>query len=91
MKLMIIRHGDPDYELDSLTEKGRREAGLLAKRLVNEQIDHYYLSPLGRALATAEYTLKAKNAEGESHVRLLGLGHPQGPRIPAGYSAGHRP
>lgn len=65
MKLMIIRHGDPDYELDSLTEKGRREAGLLAKRLVNEQIDHYYLSPLGRALATAEYTLKAKNAEGE--------------------------
>ncbi|MCI5729625.1 MAG: histidine phosphatase family protein, partial [Clostridia bacterium] len=25
MKLIIIRHGDPDYEKDSLTEKGWRE------------------------------------------------------------------
>lgn len=66
MKILIIRHGDPDYEHDSLTEKGRREAECLAKRLVNEKIDYYYLSPLGRAQATAEYTLKAKNAEGET-------------------------
>lgn len=66
MKLLIIRHGDPDYEHDSLTEKGRREAELLANRLVNEKIDYYYLSPLGRAQATAEYTLKAKNATGET-------------------------
>ena len=45
MKILIIRHGDPDYEHDSLTEKGRREAECLAKRLVNEKIDYYYLSP----------------------------------------------
>ncbi|MCI7766910.1 MAG: histidine phosphatase family protein [Oscillospiraceae bacterium] len=66
MKILIIRHGDPDYEHDSLTEKGKREAELLAKRLINEKIDYYYLSPLGRAQATAEYTLKAKNAHGET-------------------------
>ena len=33
MELWIIRHGDPDYVHDSLTEKGVREAKLLAERL----------------------------------------------------------
>ena len=31
MKLLIIRHGEPDYTADSLTEKGWREAELLAE------------------------------------------------------------
>ena len=26
MRLIIVRHGDPNYEIDSLTEKGWREA-----------------------------------------------------------------
>ena len=29
MKIIFIRHGTPDYELDALTEKGVREAKLL--------------------------------------------------------------
>ena len=33
MKLIIIRHGDPDYSIDSLTEKGWREAELLSERI----------------------------------------------------------
>ena len=33
MKLIIIRHGDPDYEHDSLTQKGVREAQLLSDRI----------------------------------------------------------
>ena len=33
MKLLLIRHGDPDYEIDSLTEKGHREAQLLAEKM----------------------------------------------------------
>ena len=32
MKLLIVRHGDPDYSIDSLTEKGWREAELLSKK-----------------------------------------------------------
>ena len=36
MRILIIRHGDPDYEHDSLTEKGLREANLLKKRLCCE-------------------------------------------------------
>ena len=25
MKLIIVRHGDPDYSIDGLTEKGKKE------------------------------------------------------------------
>ena len=32
MKLLIVRHGDPDYSIDSLTPKGWREAELLSCR-----------------------------------------------------------
>ena len=30
MKIIFIRHGEPNYEIDSLTEKGWREAELSA-------------------------------------------------------------
>lgn len=66
MRLLFIRHGDPDYEHDSLTEKGFREAELLVPRLTKEKIDRFYLSPLGRAQATARPTLEALGAEGET-------------------------
>lgn len=58
MKLIIIRHGDPDYSIDSLTEKGWREAALLAQRIAPMKVDDYYCSPLGRARDTASLTLK---------------------------------
>lgn len=61
MKLLIIRHGDPDYSIDSLTEKGWREAGLLADRLSKLDIKAFYVSPLGRAKDTASLTLKKMN------------------------------
>ncbi len=58
MKILIIRHGDPDYEIDSLTEKGRREAEMLSDRIAPMPIKAYYVSPLGRARDTASFTLK---------------------------------
>lgn len=58
MKLLLIRHGDPDYEHDSLTKQGIIEAQLLAKRMENVEAAGYYVSPLGRAKETASYTLK---------------------------------
>ena len=33
MRILIIRHGDPNYELDTLTETGWKEAKLVAERL----------------------------------------------------------
>lgn len=58
MKLVLIRHGDPDYVNDTLTAKGRVEASLLAERTARMQIDDFYVSPLGRARDTAAYTLQ---------------------------------
>lgn len=63
MKILIIRHGDPDYSIDSLTEKGKREAELLSEKLVKSDIKSFYVSPLGRARHTAEYTLKKLGKE----------------------------
>lgn len=57
MKLVIIRHGDPDYEKDSLTEKGWREAELLAERVSQLEVKEFFVSPLGRARDTASCTL----------------------------------
>ncbi|MCL2253618.1 MAG: histidine phosphatase family protein [Lachnospiraceae bacterium] len=61
MKLILIRHGDPDYENDALTAKGRREALLLADRVAKWRVTDFYSSPLGRAKETAQYCLKQIN------------------------------
>lgn len=65
MNLYIVRHAEPDYAIDSLTEKGWREARLLAPRLSSIQPAHYYVSPLGRAKDTASFTLAATGATAE--------------------------
>ena len=59
MRLLIIRHGDPDYEHNDLTPAGKVEAELLVPRLQREEITEFYSSPLGRAKATARPTLEA--------------------------------
>ena len=63
MKLLLIRHGDPDYSIDSLTPTGRIEAELLAKRIAPMPIKAYYVSPLGRAKDTAAPTLALAGRE----------------------------
>lgn len=65
MRILIIRHADPDYEKDSLTKVGEREAILLSERLRKTYpfIKDFYVSPLGRAKKTASYTLSLFNKE----------------------------
>ncbi|MCI8960785.1 MAG: histidine phosphatase family protein [Lachnospiraceae bacterium] len=58
MRILLIRHGDPDYVHDTLTEKGRREAALLAEHAGHLNLGDCYVSPLGRAQATASYSLE---------------------------------
>ena len=53
MKLIFIRHAEPDYSIDSLTEKGFYEAGLLAKRTAAWHVTDFFCSPLGRAIKTS--------------------------------------
>lgn len=69
MRIIIVRHGDPDYEHDTLTSKGRREAALLAKRLGKEKIDYIYSSPLGRAKDTCAYTAKAHGLQDKVEIK----------------------
>ena len=69
MRILIIRHGDPDYEHDTLTEKGHREAALLADRLSKDKIDYIYCSPLGRAKATCAHVAKAMGKEEEVVIK----------------------
>ncbi len=54
MLFFLIRHGDPDYEHDSLTPAGVKQAEAIAERLAVYGIDEIYTSSLGRAVATAE-------------------------------------
>lgn len=61
MRILIVRHGDPDYERDSLTEQGWKEAELLSERLTKLKVKDFYVSPMGRAKDTASLTLKKMN------------------------------
>ncbi len=63
MKVLLIRHGDPDYARDALTERGHAEAEALAEHLRATRIDDIYVSPMGRAQATASYTAHAQRRQ----------------------------
>lgn len=54
MLLYIIRHGDPIYETDSLTERGKLQAEAVGRRIADSKIDRIFSSPMGRAIQTAE-------------------------------------
>jgi len=65
MKLYIIRHADPDYENDTITEKGILEARELGKRAGSMDLTHLFTSPMGRARETAQYIADGSGLEPE--------------------------
>lgn len=88
MRILLIRHGEPDYAIDGLTEKGKREVALLAKKLSKEKIDKIYSSPRGRARLTAEPTAEALGMEieilpfmREFNVKRIRLPYMEAPAI----------
>lgn len=54
MLLYVIRHGDPIYDPDSLTEKGKMQAEAVGRRLATRHFDRIYASANKRAQQTAE-------------------------------------
>ena len=58
MKIILVRHGHPDYENDCLTPLGHEQAEKAAMRLKDEGIEKIYSSPFGRAYETAIHTAK---------------------------------
>ena len=65
LRILLIRHAEPDYSVDSLTPKGWKEAELLCSRLVRYNIRDFYVSPLGRARDTASCTLRRLKRDAE--------------------------
>ena len=57
MRLIFVRHGEPDYVNDCLTENGILQAKATAERLKKEDIKAVYSSPNGRARETASFTM----------------------------------
>ena len=57
VKLLLIRHAEPADD-GGLTEKGKREAELLAERISFLPVSAFYVSPLQRAAETAEPILQ---------------------------------
>ena len=58
MRIIFVRHGEPDYRRDCLTDEGKRQAAAAAERLAGENIQAIFASPLGRAAQTAAYTAR---------------------------------
>ena len=56
MLLYLIRHGEPDYVTDTLTEEGWKQARLVSDRLIESGLDEIHSSPMGRARQTAQPT-----------------------------------
>ena len=76
MWLIFVRHADPDYSIDSLTEKGWKEAELLSRRLSSMDIKAFYCSPLGRARDTASLTLQKMGRDAEIFDFLQEFSYP---------------
>ena len=82
MRIIFVRHGEPDYEKDCLTATGRMQAQAAAERLAREGIEEIYASPNGRAAETAAYAAERLGLP----VRTLDYMHEiswGGPGIPA--------
>lgn len=71
MRILIIRHADPEYHGDTLTEHGWDEARALAKHLAAQKeegkgkVTRIFTSPMGRARATASCTEEATGLTAE--------------------------
>ena len=63
MILYYIRHGDPIYDPDSLTELGHKQAKALVERTTLYGLDEIYSSTSNRAKLTAQPTCEALGKE----------------------------
>ena len=63
MRLYLVRHGEPNYELDCLTENGKIQAEKAADVLQNVKFDKVYCSSQGRAHETCMATCRRINME----------------------------
>ena len=78
MNIYLIRHADPDYAADSLTELGFAQAERLAAWLRDVPLTAVYCSPLGRARRTMEPALLGRRLDPKTLDWLAELHHNMG-------------
>lgn len=71
MRILLIRHGDPDYIHDALTEKGRREADCLSRIVPDLHVGECYVSPMGRAQETCRIALQHTDKKAKTEPWLM--------------------
>ncbi len=89
MKIYIVRHGESEWNIlkrtqgsknTKLTRRGREQAKLLSKRLLDANISHIYTSDLDRAYETANIISEALGlkVKATKDLRELSLGKWEG-------------
>lgn len=85
MRIVFVRHGEPDYAHDCLTEQGKLQALAAAERLREEGIEEIFSSPLGRAAETAAATAELLKLPVKTldYMRELHWGSTDGTPLPS--------
>lgn len=83
IRLRVVRHGEPAWNVDGrgvndpdLTSAGRDEVDVLRQELAGEHFDAFYVSPLRRALQTAEPLARTLGVRAQVCDWLAELGQP---------------
>ena len=71
MTFYYLRHGEPIYTPDSLTEKGHKQAEALAEKLGEIKFDRIFTSTSIRAMQTAEPTVRLVSDGLKEDVKAL--------------------
>jgi len=88
MRIIFVRHGHPNYDLDCLTPLGHKHGAAVAERLKEEPIERIFSSTCGRAMETAEHIDKnfGLGVEGLEFMREIKWGSADGTPV---YEDGH--
>ena len=88
MRIIFVRHGHPNYELDCLTPLGHKHGEAVAERLKGEPVEKIFSSTCGRAMETAAHidTNFGLGVEGLEFMREIKWGSVDGSSV---YADGH--
>lgn len=88
MRIIFVRHGHPNYDLDCLTPLGHKHGEAVAERLKAEPIEKIFSSTCGRAMETATHidVNFGLGVEGLDFMREIKWGSADGTPI---YENGH--
>lgn len=88
MRIIFVRHGHPNYDLDCLTPLGHKHGAVVAERLKEESVEKIFSSTHGRAMETAAHIDEkfGLGVEGLEFMREVKWGSADGSPV---YENGH--